>query len=108
MSSEGLDPYRRRLDRLDEEIARLLGERFQTCREIAEYKHANDIPMMQPERVTEVRARYLERGAQERLPADFTADLFELMIAATCRLEDELIAQLDATAPAVPAAEPRA
>jgi chorismate mutase len=89
--SEGLEPFRRRLDVLDDEIARLLGERFQTCREIALHKREHDIPMMQPDRVVEVRERYLARGAEVALPADFTEDLFELLIAATCKMEDELI-----------------
>lgn len=90
--TSGLEPFRRRLDQLDGEIAGRLGERFAICREIALYKREHDIPMMQPGRVAEVRSRYLARGAEVRLPADFTADLFELLIAATCRMEDELIA----------------
>lgn len=90
----GLEPYRRRLDGLDDEIARLLGERFETCREIARHKLAHDIPMMQPDRVVEVKQRYLDRGAEAGLPADFTADLFDLLIAATCREEDELMENL--------------
>lgn len=94
--SEGLEPFRRRLDEIDEEVARLLGERFQICREVAVYKSENGIPMMQPDRVEVVRARYLERGAAVELPADFSADLFELMIAATCKLEDELMDRLAA------------
>jgi 4-amino-4-deoxychorismate mutase len=92
----GLDPFRRRLDTLDEEITCLLGERFEVCREIAHHKQAHDIPMMQPSRVAEVRARYLARGAEVNLPPDFVADLFELLIAATCRMEDELITAADA------------
>jgi chorismate mutase-like protein len=88
----GLEPFRRQLDFLDGEIARLLGERFDVCREVAYYKREHDIPMMQPERVIEVRERYLRRGAEVNLPADFTAALFELLIGATCKLEDELIA----------------
>jgi chorismate mutase len=88
----GLGPFRSRLDELDEQIARLLGERFAVCREIALYKRAHEIPMMQPQRVVEVRERYLARGAEVELPADFTADLFELLIGATCKMEDELIA----------------
>lgn len=91
MSSNGLEPFRRRLDAIDEEIARLLGERFEVCREVAHHKREHDIPMMQPERVIEVRERYLARGAQVDLPADFTASLFKLLIDATCRMEDELI-----------------
>jgi 4-amino-4-deoxychorismate mutase len=94
----GLEPFRRRLDALDEQIARLLGERFATCREIALYKREHAIPMMQPARVAEVRARYLARGADVDLPAEFTEALFELMIAATCKVEDELIAGASATA----------
>ncbi|HEV7483337.1 MAG TPA: chorismate mutase [Solirubrobacterales bacterium] len=88
----GLEPFRRRLDLLDDEIARLLGERFETCREVALYKSAHEIPMMQPDRVEEVRARYLARGAEAKLPAEFSGDLFDLLIAATCKEEDELMA----------------
>lgn len=97
MSDNGLGAFRERLDPIDEEIARLLGERFQICREVAEYKSEHGIPMMQPERVAEVRARYLARGADADLPADFTGELFELLIAATCKLEDELMEGAGAT-----------
>jgi 4-amino-4-deoxychorismate mutase len=86
-----LEPFRHRLDELDDRIARLLGERFATCREIALYKREHGIAMMQPDRVAEVRGRYLARGREVHLPDRFTEDLFELLIAATCRMEDELI-----------------
>ena len=95
--SSGLEPFRRRLAVLDGEIARLLGERFEICREVAHHKRAHDIPMMQPERVIEVRERYLARGSEVNLPSEFTAALFELLIGATCKLEDELIAQPSAS-----------
>jgi chorismate mutase len=89
----GLEPFRRRLDELDEQLVRLMGERFSTCREIALYKRDNDIAMMQPERVVEVRERYLSRGAEAQLPRDFSEALFDVLIAATCKMEDELIDQ---------------
>jgi chorismate mutase len=98
MSENGLEPFRRRLDTIDDEIARLLGERFEICREVALYKSAHAIPMMQPNRVEEVRARYLARGAEADLPAAFTGDLFDLLIAATCKEEDELMARVAAGA----------
>jgi chorismate mutase len=97
MSENGLEPHRRRLDGLDDEIARLLGERFEVCRDIARYKREHEIPMMQPHRVEAVRERYLARGEEAKLPGDFAADLFELLIAATCKEEDELMAALDAS-----------
>ena len=94
MSVEGLEPFRRRLDEIDEQIAKLLGERLDICREVAVYKSEHEIPMMQPDRVKIVRERYLSRGAEHELPAEFSTDLFELLIATTCRLEDELMDEL--------------
>lgn len=87
----GLEPFRKRLDEIDNEIAGLLGERFDICREVAHYKSEHEIPMMQPDRVQAVRARYLERGAAVNLPEDFSEKLFEVLIEATCKLEDELM-----------------
>ncbi len=92
----GLEPFRRRLDGIDDEIAKLLGERLEICREVAVYKSEHEIPMMQPERVKIVRERYLSRGAEHDLPEEFTSDLFDLLIATTCRLEDELMDELAA------------
>jgi chorismate mutase len=92
----GLAPFRARLDVIDDELVRLLGERFQICREVAVHKSEREIPMMQPGRVDAVRARYLEGAAAVDLPLDFTGELFDLMIAATCRAEDELMDRLAA------------
>jgi 4-amino-4-deoxychorismate mutase len=91
MSAAGLEPFRRRLDGIDDQIAKLLGERLEICREVAVYKSEHEIPMMQPQRVKVVRERYLARGAEHNLPEDFSAALFDLLIATTCRLEDELM-----------------
>ncbi len=92
----GLAPFRARLDVIDSELVRLLGERFQICREVAVHKSRHEIPMMQPGRVEIVRARYLEGAAAVDLPQEFTGDFFDLMIAATCRAEDELMDELAA------------
>jgi 4-amino-4-deoxychorismate mutase len=93
-ASEGLEPFRRRLDAIDDQIAKLLGERLDICREVAVYKSEHEIPMMQPDRVKAVRERYLARGAEHDLPQEFTSDLFDLLITTTCRLEDELMDEL--------------
>jgi chorismate mutase-like protein len=94
VSANGLEPFRRRLDEIDEQIAKLLGERLDICREVAVYKSEHGIPMMQPDRVKVVRERYLSRGAEAGLPEQFSADLFDLLISTTCRLEDELMDEL--------------
>jgi chorismate mutase-like protein len=94
--SAGLEPFRRRLDEIDDQIAKLLGERLDICREVAVYKSEHEIAMMQPDRVRIVRQRYLDRGAEAGLPEDFSSDLFDLLIATTCRLEDELMDEIAA------------
>jgi 4-amino-4-deoxychorismate mutase len=94
--ADGLAPFRSRLDQIDAQLVDLLSERFQICREVAVHKSENEIDMMQPGRVEIVRARYLQHGAEVDLPADFTAGFFDLMIDATCRAEDELMARLAA------------
>ncbi|HMI81812.1 MAG TPA: chorismate mutase [Solirubrobacterales bacterium] len=96
MSANGLEPFRNRLDQIDDQIATLLGERLQICREVAVYKSEHEIPMMQPQRVKAVRERYLARGAEHDLPEEFCSDLFDLLIATTCKLEDELMDELAA------------
>jgi chorismate mutase len=90
----GLEPFRRRLDEIDDAIAKLFGERLQICREVAVHKSEHGIPMMQPDRVKLVRERYLARGAEHDLPPQFSSELFELLIGTTCRLEDELMDEL--------------
>lgn len=95
-AADGLAPFRRRLDEIDEAIAKLLGERLDICRDVAVYKSEHEIPMMQPDRVKIVRERYLDRGAEHELPQEFSSDLFELLIGTTCRLEDELMDELAA------------
>jgi 4-amino-4-deoxychorismate mutase len=91
--SAGLGPFRQRLDDLDGQIVALFGERFEICRQVAAHKRGHGIPMMQSARVEQVRAKYLEHGFHAGLPTEFAAALFELTIAATCKLEDELIAR---------------
>jgi chorismate mutase len=96
MSDNGLEPFRRRLDEIDDQVAKLLGERLQICREVAVYKSEHEIPMMQPHRVKAVRERYLARGAEVDLPEEFTSELFQLLIATTGKLEDLLMEELAA------------
>jgi chorismate mutase len=94
--ADGLAPFRTRLDQIDAQLVDLLGERFQICREVAVHKSERGIDMMQPGRVEIVRARYLQHGAEVDLPGEFTAGFFDLMIAATCQAEDELMDRLAA------------
>ena len=96
MSTEHLAGFRDRLNGIDEQLISLLGERFEICREVADVKKEQGIPMMQSGRVDEVKARCKKLGEQQRVAPEFIEDLYTLIIGEACRLEDEIIDATDA------------
>jgi Chorismate mutase len=52
-----LESFRRQIDTIDDRLLALLGERFAVVREVAAYKAPRGIPVVIPERVTQVRER---------------------------------------------------
>jgi 4-amino-4-deoxychorismate mutase len=88
---EELSKYRKELDELDKVLIDTLAKRFEICRQVAEYKVKQNIPMMQPARVLEVKRRAVQRAVAAGLTENFTLDLYGLVIAEACRMEDEII-----------------
>ncbi|MEU1390634.1 MULTISPECIES: chorismate mutase [unclassified Nonomuraea] len=86
-----LTRLRERIDVLDEEIATRLAQRFEVVRRVGELKRAESIPMMQTDRVTHVHEHYRRRGAEQGTPPDFTQSFVDLLLQATCGLEDTII-----------------
>jgi len=86
-----LKPFRDRLEELDQQLARLLAQRFDICREVADTKRAAGIPMMQPERVEQVKQAYAARGRELGVDPAFMYALASLVIGEACRLEDDII-----------------
>jgi chorismate mutase-like protein len=86
-----LSEFRRRVNSLDENLLDLLGERFDICREVARYKRAERIPMMQSARVQEVKERCAQLSIKRRLDPGFVQKLYTLIIEESCRTEDEII-----------------
>jgi len=86
-----LAAFRERIDRVDEQLLSALAERIAICREVADCKRAEGIPMMQPGRVAAVEERWAELAAARGLDADFARSLAQATIAEGCRVEDEII-----------------
>lgn len=86
-----LSQFRQEIDNLDTQIIEALGKRFEVCRQVAHFKKATKIPMMQPGRVEEVKRRRQELGLQHSMDADFMLNLYSLIIQESCRVEDEII-----------------
>ncbi len=86
-----LASFRERIDRVDEQLVSALAQRIAICREVADHKREQGIPMMQPERVAAVEERWAELAAARGLDPDFARVLAHAVIAEGCRVEDAII-----------------
>lgn len=88
---EKLDNFRKELNDIDAHLIKLLGRRFQIIKEVGDYKKVSSIPMMQPNRVDEVKNRCVKMGEEFDLDGDFIRNLYSLIIDEACRIEDIII-----------------
>jgi len=88
---EDLSNFRAALDRIDAQLIELLGQRFDICRKVANFKRTHKVPMMQPDRVKAVHQRNAELAKIHSVNPKFVQDLYTLVISEACRLEDEII-----------------
>lgn len=88
---EQLQQYRKQIDSLDEVIVEKISRRLEICSAIASLKRSLGISMMQPARVQVVYERVCALAVQRKLNPEFAKDLYSLIIAEACRLEDKII-----------------
>jgi chorismate mutase len=86
-----LEDFRREIDQVDAALLAALGRRLRICAEVAVFKRANNIPMMQPSRVEAVKNRVAGMAEEHGLRPEFVRELYGLIIGEACRLEDDII-----------------
>lgn len=86
-----LATLRAELDGVDVVLLETLRQRLDCCRRIGLLKKDHAIPMMQPQRIGVVQARAAEFAQVHGMNGEFLRALYELIIAETCRLEDEVM-----------------
>lgn len=91
VGSTDIAELREKLDRTDERLLEEIRKRIETCVEIAHVKRENSIPMMQPHRIGVVQDRAAGFAEQHGMSPDFLRELYEVIIAETCRVEDIVI-----------------
>ena len=87
-----LDGFRNEINEVDEQILALLRRRLQICEAIARAKRDHGIPIMQEERVAEVRARFIAFAERNGLASSFAQRLYDVILAEACRVEDGIMA----------------
>ena len=92
--AEKMKPYRERIDALDELIIELLVRRTDIIREVAYFKHDQDIPAVLEDRVIEVRERASTLAADKGLDEETIRQMYQLLIDYSCNLEEEIMRQL--------------
>jgi len=87
-----LEALRGELDAVDGRLRETLRDRLDCCVRIGQLKRDSAIPMMQPQRIGIVQQRAAAFAAEHGMSPSFLRALYELIIAETCRIEDEIIA----------------
>ena len=72
-----LSALRQQIDEIDEEVLNLLGARMELAERIGNYKRANNIAILQPERWKVLLEQACARGAQRDLSTDFVEGLLK-------------------------------
>ncbi|MGQ0527671.1 MAG: chorismate mutase [Alphaproteobacteria bacterium] len=86
-----LEPYRARIDELDQKILELLAQRYEVIEEVGHLKAREGIASTLPGRVDEVRENAARMAAEKNLDEDFIRTLYAQLIDHSCALEEQII-----------------
>ena len=82
-----LSQLRQKIDEIDLAIVKLLAERMEVCRRVAEVKAGTATAVIQPQRVREVLTVRRQWAIDNQVDPDFTEQLFRILLAETHRIE---------------------
>ena len=88
---EILAALRSELDIIDVHLLETIHARLQCCERIGHHKKQYGVAMMQPQRIGVVQRRAAEFAAGHGVSGSFLRELYDLIIAETCRLEEQII-----------------
>lgn len=90
LAAEVLKKHRRKIDKIDVQLMKLLGQRFGVVRDVAKVKIAHDIPAFLGGRVNEVRNNAVAHGKKYGVDPDFVRTLYTMLIYQSCAEEEVL------------------
>ena len=86
----GLQEHRSEIERIDEEIIRLIYRRIGISKKIFESKRAEGKPISDPERERKVLSRAMDLATELNLDAGAVKSIFETLIAMSISKQQEL------------------
>ncbi len=91
MNDDILKPLRDQIDMLDDEIIRLLGQRVQIVRQVAEMKYKNNLSVVRPQRMQLVLDRTEAIAKQHNIKPSVISDIYNTLIEYAHELEQNII-----------------
>ena len=88
MIENKLEEYRGKIDKIDEEIAKLLAERLMLVKQIGKIKKENNIPIVDNDRFQKVLERVENIASKERISKDFIDEIYYTIHKYACELEE--------------------
>lgn len=85
-----LEDYRREIDRVNREIVDAISRRMNIVEEVAEYKKANDMDIVDEEREEKVKQQFEKLFEEEDLPKEKGREIAEILIETAVQREGEL------------------
>jgi len=86
-----LAEIRAAIDSIDTEVVEALARRFELLQVVAANKVESGLPMMQSDRVAQVKSRCARLGSELGLSPDFVERLYTLIIDESCEVELRLM-----------------
>ncbi|MFD4366088.1 chorismate mutase [Rhodococcus sp. NPDC058521] len=86
-----LERLRSELDAVDSRLLDAVRERLDLCSRIGHLKSVADIAVVQPKRMEQVHERARDFALRNDLSPEFFDALYDILIAETCRLEEQII-----------------
>ena len=87
MTGNKLEEYRGKIDKIDEEIAKLLAERLILVKQIGKFKKENNIPVVDENRFNKVLEKVENIASKERISKDFIDEIYYTIHKYACELE---------------------
>ncbi len=76
LSKAALEDARSKIDKLDDQLLKILHERMRLVDDIGNYKKQNDLPILQPARWNEILDKSISKGTGKGLSEEFVGRLF--------------------------------
>lgn len=90
LAAQVLKKHRQKIDKIDRQLLKLLGDRFDVVRDVAKVKIKHDIPAFLGGRVNEVRNNAVKLGILYGIDPDFVRTLYTMLIYQSCAEEEVL------------------